>query len=301
MLSVLKKGAAQRVASTASKAASKKLSTTIEQVFVRRPPPNFALGLTTPAFGKPSNTDYGQALRQWLRYVEVFERRGIPAVSLPPLDQDCPDAVFVEDTCVLFKDKITGEDVAVVCENMARERRPEVETMKEALLKQGFDNDHRPFDRIGVVDGEGEMLDGGDVLKCPVSNKVYVGLSSRSNRSGVDKLASLLPNHEVIGVPVTKVLHLKSCITALPDGRIIGYDPLVDDVDIFGGANNYLSVPEEGGAHVVILDDKTLLVAASAPRTADILDKEGYDLEIVDIEQFEKLEGCVTCLSVRRR
>ena len=102
-----------------------------------------------------------------------------------------------------------------------------------------------------------------------------------------------------MGVPITKVLHLKSCVTALPDGRIIGYDPLVDDKEIFG--KEYFSVPEEGGAHVVILDEKTLLLAASAPKTAELLSKEGYDLEIVDIDQFEKLEGCVTCLSVRRR
>ena len=57
-----------------------------------------------------------------------------------------------------------------------------------------------------------------------------------------------------------------SCVTALPDGRVVGYDPLVDDPSAFP---NYVSVPEEGGAHVVGLDEKTLLMAASAPRTAE--------------------------------
>ena len=114
---------------------------------------------------------------------------------------------------------------------------------------------------------------------------------------------------------------------------MVGYDPLVDDPSVFPA---YVPVPEEGGAHVVCLDDKTLLMAASAPRTAELYSGMGYDLEVVDIDQFEKvraeprvafsrlynrssdatllspplpcdplrssqLEGCVTCLSVRRR
>ena len=81
------------------------------------------------------------------------------------------------------------------------------------------------------------------------------------------QLSRLLPNHDVIGVPTTKVLHLKSCVTALPDGRVVGYSPLVDDPSLFP---SYMSVPEEGGAHVVCLDDSTLLMAASAPRTAEV-------------------------------
>ena len=136
------------------------------------------------------------------------------------------------------------------------------------------------------------------MLKCPVSNRVYVGLSTRSSKAGVDKLASLLPNHEVVGIPTTKVLHLKSCVTALPDGRVVGFDPLVEDPSVFP---NYVSVTEEGGAHIVGLDDKTLLMASSAPRTAEKFSDMGYELEVVDISQFEKVEGCVTCLSIRRR
>ena len=102
----------------------------------------------------------------------------------------------------------------------------------------------------------------------------------------------------VTTVPLTKVLHLKSAVTALPDGTVIGYRPLVDDESVFPA---FLAVPEEGGAHVVVIDDETVLLSAHAPRTAAILRDRGLTVVTVDISEFEKLEGCVTCLSVRIR
>ncbi len=100
----------------------------------------------------------------------------------------------------------------------------------------------------------------------------------------------------MVGVPVTKVLHLKSAVTALPDGTVIGYDPLVDDPTAFP---SYLSVPEEPGAHVVLLDGSTVLMSTSAPRTRELFESRGLRVVAVDISEYEKLEGCVTCLSIR--
>ena len=102
----------------------------------------------------------------------------------------------------------------------------------------------------------------------------------------------------VTPVPVTKALHLKSAVTALPDGTVIGYGPVVDDPTLF---DRYLEVPEEPGAHVVVLDDRTVLMSSRAPRTTEMLRARGLEVVTVDIEEFEKLEGCVTCLSVRVR
>ncbi len=99
-----------------------------------------------------------------------------------------------------------------------------------------------------------------------------------------------------MAVPLTKVLHLKSAVTALPDGTVIGYPPLVDDPSVFG---RFLPVPEPSGAHVVLLDGTQVLMAADAPRSAALFKSLGYQPVVVDIGEFEKLEGCVTCLSVR--
>ena len=127
-----------------------------------------------------------------------------------------------------------------------------------------------------------------------------MGLSGRTSPAAVEELRELLAPRgwEVIGVPLTKVLHLKSAVTALPDGTVIGYPPLVDDESVFPA---FLGVPEEGGAHVVVLDDETVLMSAHAPRTAGMFRDRGLTVVTVDISEFEKLEGCVTCLSVRVR
>ena len=117
----------------------------------------------------------------------MLRRHNFNIETLPSLP-DCPDSHFVEDTAVLFRDPAGGgEEVAVVCSNMAGPRRPEVPTMVAALEAQPD-----PFDRLEYLDGDGEMLDGGDVLKCPVSSRVYVGLSSRSSEAGVQKVRGFL-------------------------------------------------------------------------------------------------------------
>ncbi len=111
--------------------------------------------------------------------------------------------------------------------------------------------------------------------------------------------AALAPlGANVLAVPLSKVLHLKSAVTALPDGTVIGYPPLVDDPSFFP---HFLAVPEEAGSHVVVLDDHTVLMSSSAPATAALLADLGYDVVAVDLTEYEKLEGCVTCLSVRLR
>jgi dimethylargininase len=100
----------------------------------------------------------------------------------------------------------------------------------------------------------------------------------------------------VVPVSLNGVLHLKSAMTALPDGTLLG---LVEHVDP-AGLPSLRRPPdgEEGGAHVVPLGGGTVLLAASAPRTAGWLTDLGFDVVAVEIGEFEKLEGCVTCLNV---
>ncbi len=87
-------------------------------------------------------------------------------------------------------------------------------------------------------------------------------------------------------------------MTALPDRTVIGYPDLVDDPSAF---DRFLAVPEPAGAHVVSLGEGRLLMSADAPESAALFRSMGYDVIEVDISEFEKLEGCVTCLSVRIR
>jgi dimethylargininase len=203
-------------------------------------------------------------------------------VEVPPAD-DCPDAAFVEDTVVVHS------DLAVVSRPGAVERRPETAGTETTLAGLGY--------RIARIEAPG-TLDGGDVLKH--GDTIWVGLGGRTNPSGVEQLAALLGTMgtRVVGVPVSKVLHLKSAVTALPDRTVIGFEPLVDDPTVWEA---FLPVPEEPGAHVLVLDADTVLMSSAAPCSRALLEARGLRVVAVDISEFEKLEGCVTCLSVRLR
>lgn len=247
---------------------------------VRRPGPRLADGLVTHI--ERSALDLDLAMNQWQEYVEALRSLGWQTREVEPAD-DCPDAVFVEDAIVVH------EDLAVITRPGALERRAETTGTEAVARDLGL--------RIVHIDSPG-TLDGGDVLR--TGGTAYVGLGGRTNGEGIAQLARHLSDYgvRVQAVPVERALHLKSAVTALPDGTIIGWDPVVDDRDAFP---LYQGMPEEGGAHVVAVADGHLLMAASAPRSAELVESRGYRVSTVDISEFEKLEGCVTCLSVRLR
>ncbi len=244
---------------------------------VRRPSPNLAQGLLTHIERQPVDAEL--ALAQWEGYVGALTDFGWEPVEVPAAPES-PDSVFVEDTVVWWK------GTAVIARPGATQRRSETDAVEQVLAQMG----------VPVVAIEApETLDGGDVLK--IGGRFLVGVGGRTTPGAVRSLGEAL-GVQAVPVPVSKVLHLKSAVTALPDGTVIGYPPLVDDVGAF---ETFMAVPEEPGSHVVVLDDTTVLMATSAPATADLFRARGLEVVAVDISEFEKLEGCVTCLSVRLR
>ncbi|WP_372728518.1 dimethylargininase [Nocardioides sp.] len=250
------------------------------RLLVRRPSPRLADGLLTHLERSEVDVDLAQA--QWTEYVAAFARAGWQVIEVEPAP-DLPDSVFVEDTVVMYG------DLAVLARPGADERRPEVDATEAIVAGLGY--------RVARIESPG-TLDGGDVLKH--DGTVWVGLGGRTNAEGLAQLTDLLEPEgaRVIGVGVSKVLHLKSAVTALPDGTVVGHEPLVDDPEVW---DRFLAVPEEAGSHVVLLDGRTVLMASSAPLTRALLQQRGLEVVAVDISEFEKLEGCVTCLSVRLR
>ena len=250
------------------------------RALVRPPSPRLAEGIVTHIDRSPVDVDV--AIQQWHSYVRALNDNGWVTVKVPEADH-CPDGVFIEDAVVMFR------GVAIVTRPGSELRRPETETAEAVVRDLGI-----PVRHIT----EPGTLDGGDVLK--VGDVVYVGRGGRTNAEGIRQFAAIVEpmGARVVEVPLTKVLHLKSAVTALPDGTIIGWAPGVDDVSVFP---NFTPMPEESGAHVVILDERTLLMAADAPKSAEYLRSLGYRTVEVDIGEYIKLEGCVTCLSVRVR
>jgi dimethylargininase len=250
------------------------------RALVRPPVARLAEGLVTHIDRVPIDVDL--AIRQWHGYRAAMEGADWELVEVPPAPE-CPDSVFVEDAVVMFR------NVAVVTRPGATSRRGETPTVAEIVAGLGAS-----MNRI-VAPG---TLDGGDVLK--VGDTVYVGRGGRTNHEGIRQLRSIVEplGLTVVAVPLSKVLHLKSAVTALPDGTVVGYPPLVDHPALFP---RFLAVPEESGAHVVLLGEGRLLMAADAPRSARLFADLGYHPVPVDISEYQKLEGCVTCLSVRLR
>jgi len=252
----------------------------MQRALVRRPSPRLAEGVVTHI--ERSSIDLDRARRQWDGYVSAMESNGWPTVEVPPVDH-CPDGVFIEDAVVMF-----GR-TAVLTHPGHEVRRAEVNGVGPLLESIGY--------RVESVGTDG-TLDGGDVLK--VNETVYVGLGGRTDEVGISRLATIVEplGYRVRAIPVTKVLHLKSAVTALPDGTVIGWEPVVDDPSLF---DRFESMPEEPGAHVVLLADDVLLMSSAAPHSVRLLRDRGHRVVEVDISEFEKLEGCVTCLSVRLR
>ena len=245
---------------------------------VRQPSSRLAEGIVTHISRTPVDVTLARA--QHAAYAKALRDSGWVIGQAPPAD-DCPDSVFIEDAVVIC------EDLAVLTRPGALARRPEVAGVARAVVELGL--------RTATIEEPG-TLEGGDVLQ--VGRTVYVGRGERTNGDGIRQLRSLLAplGRTVIAVPLENVLHLKSAVTALPDGTFLLLPGLVP-AELFPAVR---PVTEEGGCHVVPLGGDLVMIAASAPRTARMLDGLGFTPVVVDISEFEKLEGCVTCLSVLR-
>jgi dimethylargininase len=247
---------------------------------VRRPSPRLAEGIVTHI--ERASVDAGRAAEQWEHYVGALRDHGWRIEEAPAANEH-PDGVFVEDAAVVLR------GVAVLTRPGAPQRRGEVESMARTLGRLGLEPRR--------ITDPGE-LDGGDVMSA--GDTVYVGVGGRTNAEGVRQLGEALgpAGMTTMSVPLSRVLHLKSAATVLPGGTVIGYPDALDDPAVFP---RFLAAPEEPGAHVVRLGGNAVLMATGAPRTEALLRRQGLRPVTVDIGEFEKLEGCVTCLSVRVR
>jgi dimethylargininase len=255
--------------------------TPIHRVALVRPPAStLAKGEITHIKRKPVRLELAET--QWEAYVAALEAEGFTTVEIESSD-DHPDSVFIEDTVVML-----GQS-AVIGSPGAESRRGEPDAVAAAVADLGLQTHQIRLPGT---------LDGGDVLK--VGSTIYVGRGGRTNAEGIRQFRAIAGQlgYTVVAVPVTKALHLKSAVTALPDGTVIGHKTLVDNPAIF---DRYLEVPEVAGVAVVVLSPNAVLMSSAAPKTAALIADLGYRVVTVDISEFEKLEGCVTCLSVRIR
>ena len=252
-------------------------SETATAALVRAPSPALADGQVT--FLDRRAVDVEVARTQHAGYVRTLRSAGVEIVEAPPAPEH-PDAVFVEDAVVAV------DTLAVITRSGASSRRGEGAGLVPLLQRRGFE----------VVELTAPAtLDGGDVLQ--VDDVLYVGRSTRTNAAGIDRLRALVASRGrgVVAVEVDAALHLKTALTALPDGGLIAR---AEGFDRSAFADHHLVVAAEpSGANVLRLGD-TVVIAASAPRTAELLRQRGHDVRVVEIGELEKLEAGPTCLCV---
>jgi len=249
---------------------------------LRPPPPTFARGLTT---ARESAPDYAQALVQHQAYAAALERCGL-AISVLPAEPDYPDSCFVEDVAILTP---RG---AIITRPGAPSRQGEVETVAAALRV------HYPDLARIMPPG---TLDGGDI--CDTGGHFLIGLSARSNDEGARQLAAWLADlgysSSTIDIRGARgLLHLKSGLSCIGDGRVL----LTSDIPAGDTLAPYeqLVVPdhERYAANCVRINDR-ILIAAGYPQVAAMLDRDGYETIALDMSEFRKMDGGLSCLSLR--
>lgn len=251
-------------------------------VIVKTPCRAVTEGITSaPELGKP---DYEKALRQHGCYIEALKQCGVEVTVLPP-DEAFPDSCFVEDTAVLT------EKCAVISNPGAPTRARETEAMVP-VIKQFY-----PEECIEYITAPGTM-EGGDVMM--VGNHFYIGLSARTNEEGCRQFLAALEKHGHTGsvVPLEKVLHLKTGLAYLEDNNLLVAGEFCDKEE-FARFNKIEISPGESYSANCIWVNGTVLVPAGYPAAKAAIEKAGYPVIEVDTSEFRKIDGGLSCLSLR--
>jgi dimethylargininase len=225
--------------------------------------------------------DLERARAQHDRYEWALVEAGCTVRRLPS-GADMPDAVFIEDTAVAFDEGV------VVTRPGAQTRRTETPQVIRALARYG-----QPLRHITAPG----TLDGGDVLV--TGRHVFVGFSTRTNRSGVEQLTEILEplGYDVRTVPVRGCLHLKSAVTAVSATTLLVNRSWVP-VEVFEGFTLLDVDPREPHAANALTVGDVVIYPSTFPRTGARLDAAGLRVRLVDTDELEKAEGAVTCCSL---
>lgn len=252
------------------------------RAIVRPPAPNFSQGLTTAGLGAP---DYERALQQHANYCAALVECDLKVITLAP-DEDYADSTFVEDTAVVT------DHFAVLTRPGAPTRAGETASMRRALAEF--------FPDLAAIEAPG-TVDGGDV--CEAGKHFFIGISERTNEAGARQLTALLAPFGYAGVPVDirserSLLHLKSGLAYLGDKRLVVTNALAGRAEFAGYEQVLVNDTEAYAANCVRVND-FVLVASGHPLFAAKLQALGYRTIALEMSEFQKMDGGLSCLSLR--
>ena len=250
-----------------------------KNAIVRKPSPEIIDGLTSASLGKPN---YSKALDQHEKYVDALIGCGLE-VKILEADSRFPDSVFVEDVA------LCTSGCAIVTNPGAPSRNGEKLEM-EAVL-QSF------YKHIEAIEAPG-TLDAGDVMM--VGKHFYIGLSQRTNAPGADQLIGILKRYGMTGsaVPLYEMLHLKSGLSYLEQNNLLISGEFINH-HAFADFQKIEVDPDEGYAANSLWINSTVLVPEGYPKTREKIEQAGYKTKVLDVSEFRKLDGGLSCLSLR--
>jgi dimethylargininase len=249
------------------------------QAIVRRPGKSLVNGITTAGLGQP---DYQRALRQHDAYIEALQRCDL-AVTVMEADEDYADGMFVEDAALVMP------GLAVVTRPGAASRRGETDSIKRQLAQF--------VDQIETIEAPG-TVDGGDIMM--VGKHFYIGLSERTNETGAGQMIGYLNKHGYNGstIQVSEGLHFKSSVSYLENNQIIVTAELSGEPALAGFNAIVLDSANAYSANSVWVNDHVLVPSGFAG-TSQSIKKLGYEVIELDVSEFRKLDGGLSCLSLR--
>jgi len=264
----------------------------LSHAIVRPPGASFVSGLTRANLGRP---DYQLALSQHAAYCRALENCGLTLTRLEP-DERFPDSTFVEDTAVIIHslDEIADSEKrkAIITRPGASSRTGEEQIVKQVLLQLGLE--------IFEVAPPG-TVDGGDV--CETDDHFFIGTSERTNEAGAGQLADLLGSFgytssfvDIRGLD--SILHLKSGLAYLGDNRLVAIDALATQPAFRDYELLRVGRDGEYAANCVRVNNQ-VLVAAGFPRFERSLQDLGFTPIPLLMSEFQKLDGGLSCLSLR--
>jgi len=255
------------------------MSETFKYAITRKPAETFDRGITTANLGRPS---YERVIKQHRAYVAALKSIGLEVIELDP-QSGFPDGHFVEDTAVVTP------AVAVITRPGAESRQGEEVSIAEVLSA------YREIEHIKAPG----TLDGGDVLM--IGNHFFIGISERTNPEGAQQLGNILQKNlnTWTTIPVgAGGLHLKSSVNAVADNTLLVTSDFSEH-PAFKGYQRIIVDPKEAYAANTLRVNDHLLIPRGFPRTAEKLGRLGIKIFELDVSEMQKMDGGLTCLSIR--
>ena len=250
-----------------------------KKAIVRKPGKSMLKGLTAAELGLP---DYEKALVQHAEYVKVLKECGLEVIVLEA-DEKYPDSTFVEDTALLTR------ECAIITNPGALSRRGEIVEIKN-VLKAYYSN-------IEEVQEPG-TVEAGDIMM--VGLHFYIGLSERTNEKGAEQVIEYLEKYGMSGstVNLEDVLHLKTGLSYLERNNLMACGEFISKEEFQGFNILEIDKDESYAANCIWVND-TVIIPKGFPKAKETIKSEGYAVKEVDVSEFRKLDGGLSCLSLR--